>query len=159
MRREETKNNRRNLREKERNEMKKEDKIGNRIRLIRKKLKLRQKEFAEELEIGVTTLSEIENNNYYPNYRLIKNLSARFNVNLYHLFFGEGEMFTDSTSAFLGSTESFAVNIEEVRQFLFYFERSPIVQYLILGNFRSILRKEKEIIEKEVEEFKSKKQQ
>jgi hypothetical protein len=44
------------------------------------------------------------------------------------------------------------VNREEVDRFLWYFNRSPIVQFLTLANFRTVLRKDKEAIDLEISE-------
>jgi transcriptional regulator with XRE-family HTH domain len=129
--------------------------IGSRIKGIRKSLQLKQVEFSNELNISNSTLSEIERGNIKPGIDLVINLAIKFNVNLYYVLLGDGDMFI-GTRAFLGSTRKFAVNTEDVERFLWYFERSKIIQLLTLGNFQALLLKENESIEKEVEAFNSK---
>jgi transcriptional regulator with XRE-family HTH domain len=129
--------------------------IGSRIKEIRKSLNLKQVEFSKELNISNSTLSEIERGNINPSIDFVIRLSIKFNVNLYYVLLGDGDMFI-GTRAFLGSTQRFAVNTEDVERFLWYFERSKIIQLLTLGNFQTLLLKEKESIEKEVEDFNSK---
>jgi hypothetical protein len=54
------------------------------------------------------------------------------NVNLYYVLFGEGGMFEDPLVSAIRQVEAFAKNIGDVREFLYYFKRSSIVQYFIL---------------------------
>jgi len=77
-------------------------------------------------------------------------------VNLYYLFFGKGEIFLDPTAVYSSKNGENAINNADERQFLWYFRRSPILKYLILGHYRSIMQKEKESIEREVEEYRAK---
>jgi hypothetical protein len=48
---------------------------------------------------------------------------------------------------------------KDVRKFLRYFQRSPLVQYFVLGYFRSLLLKEKETIEHEIKEYEDQKEE
>lgn len=137
--------------------MSKENACGSRIRLIRKTLKEKQIDFAKRLGISSASLSEIESGKYKPNYDFLVSIAREYGVNIYYLLFGEGKMFTDSTINHLRRARETAVNVEEVRRFLWYFERSPLVQYFILGHFRAILSKEQVSIDKEVEEYSKKK--
>jgi transcriptional regulator with XRE-family HTH domain len=43
-----------------------------------------------------------------------------------------------------------AVNISEVRSFIDSFERSPFVQYSILAHFRTLMLRDREIIEQDI---------
>ncbi len=127
--------------------------IASRIIHVRKTLKLKQKDFADRLGISGPSLSEIEKGKNKPNHDFLVNISREFNVNLYYLLFGEGEMFLDPTSPYVGRSEDSAGVNKDVRKFLWYFQRSPLVQYFVLGYFRSLLLKEKEAIEHEVKEY------
>jgi hypothetical protein len=95
----------------------------------------------------------MEKGKYKPNLDFITKLSSEFNVNLYYLIFGRGDMFTDPTQSLESNLESFTGDIEVVKKFLRYFKRSPIVRYLTLGHFHKIMRTDQQSIEKEVEEF------
>ncbi len=126
---------------------------GSRIRQIRKELNLKQKDFAERLKISGPSLSEIETGKYKPGYDFLVKITSEFNVNLYYILFGEGEMFIDPTAASYSGVEKFAVNIEDVRDFLYHFERSSILQYFILNQYKTKMVMEKEPIVREIEEF------
>ncbi|MCK4762514.1 MAG: helix-turn-helix transcriptional regulator [Candidatus Aminicenantes bacterium] len=103
------------------------------------------------MKVSGPTLSELEKGKYKPGHDLFYNISKEFNVNLNFLLFGEGEMFLDPIKETASRLESFAVNNEEVRKFLHYFEKSKILQFRILSHFNTILIEEQPIIEKEIE--------
>jgi transcriptional regulator with XRE-family HTH domain len=111
--------------------------IGKRIKKIRKTLNLNQKKFGEVLNISDTSLSEIENGKHKPAFDFLYNITKVYQVNLYYLFFGKGDMFIDMNSAPITSRiEDFAVNVDDVREFLQYFQQSPTLQYFILNHYR-----------------------
>ena len=128
---------------------------ASRIKQIRKTLNIKGKDFAARLNISGPSLSELENGKYYPNFEFIYNISREYNVNLYYLLFGEGNMFIEpGKRADINKLEELAGNNEVIRRFLYYFERSEIIRYHILGQFKIMLMTEKDLIEKEVTEFK-----
>ena len=130
--------------------MKEEKDLGKRVKLVRNKLGLKQKDFAKILKMSGGALSEIESGKYKPGHDFFYMISKEFNVNLYYLIFGEGEMFTDPAKELTG----LEAENEDVRQLFFYFERSKLVRYYILGYFNKIFFENKNIIDKEVEEQK-----
>jgi hypothetical protein len=67
-------------------------------------------------------------------------------VNLYYLLFGEGEMFLESLNIGSGISR-YLVSHPEMKRFNWYFERSPILQHFILGQFRRYMNEEREAIE------------
>jgi transcriptional regulator with XRE-family HTH domain len=75
--------------------MPEENVFAERLKLTRETLKLKQKEFAARLNISAASYSEIESGKYKPNYEFIYNLAKEFNVNLYYLLFGKGDMFLE----------------------------------------------------------------
>jgi len=127
-----------------------ESTFGQRVKETRKRLKLMQKEFAEKLEIADTTLSDIETGKHKPGYDFYYNIVSVYNVNLYYLFFGKGEMFLNPNS--FSQDFTFAIDGDDseisrdVREFFHYFSRSKLVRYMILGYFRKILHSENEAI-------------
>lgn len=125
--------------------------IGERIREIRKQLKLSQKELGDKMNLSAGSLSEIETGKYNPSMDFVIKLAKNHNVNLYYLLLGEREMFVDPGLSLFGSIERFAVNIDDVKEFLYYFQRSPIIQYHILTQFKAKMITDKDVIEKDIE--------
>jgi len=130
-------------------------KSGARIRQIRKQLNLRQKEFAEKLKISGPTLSEIETGKFKPGYDLLVNLVKEFNVNLYYVLFEEGDMFIDPIFSSYNRARRYAVNVDDVREFLYHFERSPFLQYFIMELYQKKMLAEKDLILRQIEENES----
>ena len=56
-------------------------KIGDRIKEIRKSLNFSQKDFANKLNIPISTLANYENNHRQPNIETLKNIANGLNVN------------------------------------------------------------------------------
>jgi transcriptional regulator with XRE-family HTH domain len=136
-----------------------ENDIAARLSQIRQALKFKQKDFAERLDISAPSLSEMEGGKYKPNFDFLAKLAKEFNINLYYLFFGEGEMFIDAATSYLNKAKDFATDTEDMRKFFYYFQRSPVLRYLILAHFRISLLKEKEAIEYDLLEYEKKKEE
>jgi transcriptional regulator with XRE-family HTH domain len=131
---------------------KNDETFGYRLRQIRQHLRLKQKEFAEGLGISSPSLSEIENGKYKPGHDFLYNIVKAYDVNLYYLLFGEGEMFLEPLSVGSGLSRYTGSN-PEMKRFIWYFERSPILQHFILGQFRRYMNDERDTIERDVSIF------
>jgi transcriptional regulator with XRE-family HTH domain len=134
--------------------MKIETTLGERLKQVRQRLKLKQSDLAEKLNISGPALSEIENDKYKPGHDFFYHAAKEFNINLYFLLLGEGDMFTNPGSGYSSGLTRYAASNSEVSKFLWYFEHSPIVQYFILGQFRRFFQKEKKEIELDIENYK-----
>lgn len=130
--------------------------VGQRIKQIREALKLKQKDFAEKINMSGPSLSELETGKYKPGFDILVNLSKLFNVNLYFILFGQGEMFIDPLLSPYNRLREYAVNIDDVRDFFYHFEHSSILQYYILNTYKSRMMTDKEPITREIEEKKLK---
>lgn len=127
--------------------------IGERMQSVRKELNLKQKNFARELDISGASLSEIEAGNIKPQFEVFYNITEKFNVNLYYLLHGKGEMFLTASaeeSAALG-TEQSRENRKFLETFLRYFNDSPVVRYEMMSFFTTYLVENELLIEKELE--------
>ena len=130
--------------------------LASRLKKIRASLNLNQNEMSKRLNISQTTLSGLESGNHMPKFETIYHLANELNVNLYYLFFGQGEMFLDNIQSFTRRRAKNMVKKEEIDRFLHYFEHSNIAQLQLLSNFLAIYQRNKEDIEKELEETRSK---
>ena len=66
---------------------------GARIKSVRQRMGLSQKTFASELGLSQSTLSQIENDHYYPGYESLFALGERYNVDYNWLLRGVGIVF------------------------------------------------------------------
>ena len=123
--------------------------IGQRMRAIRKTLRLTQTEFAKLFNMSGPSLSELETGKYNPGFNLVEKLVNQYKVNPYYLLAGEGEMFSDPPPPKRGY--SYPDNAsDDVKDLLRYFEQSAIVHYHLLCEFKRILIQEKSSIDKEL---------
>ena len=75
--------------------MKDKKTIAERVKSIRKTLKLTQEELSQKINVSTTYICQVEKEKYKPNCDFLENISRVLNVNLYWLLFGQGEMFLD----------------------------------------------------------------
>ena len=61
--------------------------ISNNIKTLRKQMNLTQAELAEQVGIGRTALSKIENGAYYPSAKTMKKISDVLNKPIGEIFF------------------------------------------------------------------------
>ncbi|NIM13892.1 MAG: helix-turn-helix domain-containing protein [Candidatus Aminicenantes bacterium] len=131
--------------------------FGQRLKGIRKSLKLTQADFANKMNISVTNLSDIENGKTHPCHDFFYRILKEFKVNLNYCLSGEGSMFIDmerESSAPPGDETDknryyYDVDHEDVREFLDYFFSSKIVRYHLMSAFTRLLNEEEEAIEKD----------
>ena len=127
--------------------------VAYRVIKIRNALNIKGKDLASRLKISQPCLSEIEKGKYYPNFEFMFNIASEFNVNLYYLLFGKGEMIVEpGKHTDFGILEELVSSDSSIRKFLYYFERSEILRFSILSQFKQKLMSDKEIIEKEISE-------
>ena len=69
------------------------EEVKERIKLVRQKLNLSQRDFAKRIYISQTLLGDIELGTRNVNDRTIQLISTEFNVNKLWLLAGDGEMF------------------------------------------------------------------
>jgi transcriptional regulator with XRE-family HTH domain len=113
-------------------------------------LGFKQKDFAKKLNVSGPTLSDVEKGKYKPSYDLIYNISKEFNVNLYYLLFGEGEMFGKNKEEIGSGLINEFSDSNEISKFNWYFEKSKVLRFRILSYFNKLLIEERNVIEEEI---------
>lgn len=83
--------------------------LYNRIKTLRKTLKLTQREFGEKLGVSRDVISNIEYNRVPPKKLLLHHMCELYNVNYHWLETGEGEMFKDTTNEISKFDEAFQI--------------------------------------------------
>lgn len=132
--------------------------FGLRVKTVRKTLKLSQQEFGEKLNISGSFISDIEAGKSKAGYDLFFNLSVVFNVNLYYLVLGEGEMFGSSGILPDLGSKLICEQIETGAELLWYVGNSPMFKHTIMGFASKFLYENEKSIKKDLKIFKSKKE-
>lgn len=128
--------------------------FGQRVRKVRKYLRISQKEFAVHLNISNTYLSEIESGKFRPGFEFFVNMVTKFDVNIKYLVTGEGDFFIDTEK---NSKKYYGENSEHIEEMLRDFEHIPMVKYAVLEFYYGYKISKKDIIEAAIEEFWGKK--
>lgn len=122
---------------------------GARLLAIRKKLKMNQEELAKHLNVSNGTISAIEKGNILPSFKVIYLLAKKFNVNLFFLVFGTGEMFNrhqvnqSLTGNFPRDQALFLEN------FIHDFNRSELFRHSIIAYCKKFRLKYSKLMQKE----------
>ena len=93
------------------------------------------------------------------------NVVGHFNVNLYYLLFGRGEMLVlagtgspqDKEKVKNENEMTFIVDRQDIREFLHYFFRSRVVQYRVMGEFYRYFNTDRQSIEMDIESIEKEK--
>jgi transcriptional regulator with XRE-family HTH domain len=133
--------------------------VGKRIKQIRKALNKTQEDFGKSIGMSKASLSEVETGKYKAGIELLEKLVKKYNVNLHFVITGEGDLFIPPTASSYDRAVKFAVNLEDVRDFLYHFERSSILQYFILNQYKTRMMAEGDFIKREIKEKESKQQE
>jgi transcriptional regulator with XRE-family HTH domain len=142
--------------EKNNNQIDKES-IGRRLKLIRTALDLSQREFADSLNISASSICSIESGKGLPRHDIIYNLAAKFNVNIYFLLHGSGEMFiSDLLKQRIESCE-FKPYTNFLKEFLKYVRASSVVRFEMMNYSWKYFLENEALIEKEINYLKKEK--
>jgi len=131
--------------------------IGKRLQDIRKSLGLLQKDFAKELEISSSSLCDIEAGNLKPRFELIYSITRKFKVNILYLLHGEGDMFIPEEEKLFSRSDVLDKYRDWFKDFIYYFENSPVVRYAIMSFYFSYLTENEKLIKTDLDKHKPKK--
>lgn len=92
---------------------------GERIRELRKTLKMTMEQFGEKIGVTKSTISNIENGNRNATEHMVKSICREFNVDYIWLTTGDGEMFVDTDDDFIERIDRIMVGEDDARKNLF----------------------------------------
>lgn len=92
---------------------------GERIRELRKTLKMTMEQFGEKIGVTKSTISNIENGNRNATEHMVKSICREFNVDYIWLTTGGGEMFVDTDDDFIERIDHIMVGEDDARKNLF----------------------------------------
>ena len=101
--------------------------VNERLALVRKTLKLTQREFAEKISVATGFVASMELGDRKVNPRIMKLISSIFNVNLQWLETGDGEMFYKDTE-------------QEIEEIISLYKRlNPFFKKFIIRQLRDLI--------------------
>ena len=134
--------------------------LGDRIKEIRRELRLSQKTFAQALEISSSYMSEIESGKKNPGFEVLNRLTDKYNVNLSYLFTGEGDFFIQHQKEKIIEIKKKKLDFngadQLIEEMLWYMEHVPVVKYAVIEFFKSYLFEKRAMIQEELEEYEQK---
>lgn len=92
---------------------------GERIRELRKTLKMTMEQFGEKIGVTKSTISNIENGNRNATEHMVKSICREFNVDYIWLTTGDGEMFVDTDDDFIERIDRIMVGEDDARKNFF----------------------------------------
>jgi transcriptional regulator with XRE-family HTH domain len=134
------------------------EEFGKRVRRIRDSLHMSQRKFAEGIDMSKSFISDIEKGSSKAGYKFFNNVSKVYNVNLIYLIHGEGEMFSQNEAEHSPGNKEIGEPIDNVRDMLWYMERSPLMLHTIIGFAAKLLHDNEAHIKKEISIYESKKE-
>ena len=92
---------------------------GERIRELRKTLKMTMEQFGEKIGVTKSTISNIENGNRNATEHMVKSICREFNVDYIWLTTGGGEMFVETDDDFFERIDRIMAGENETRKNMF----------------------------------------
>jgi transcriptional regulator with XRE-family HTH domain len=132
--------------------------FGNRLRAVRKNLRLTQRQMAEHLEIADSYLCEIENGKANPNYNFFFLLTNHYRVSLDFLFHGKGEMFLSEEIVTSKDENKYIDEIESIDDLTWFIKRSSIFRLEMLSHASKFLIEKEVTIKKNIARRKAKRE-
>ena len=129
-----------------------------RLREVRRTLDISQKDFAAELNIAPSFLSEIESGKTKPGYNFLTKLAGVFNVNPSWILLGKGPMFIKDDETGSIADDEFGDHTESIKELLRHFKHSPLVKLSVMAFATKFLLDNEEIIQRDIERNKTKKE-
>jgi transcriptional regulator with XRE-family HTH domain len=121
--------------------------IGARCKTLREKLGLSQTDLAKKLNVSNATICGLEKGQVYPPFKFIFGLCLGYNVNIFYLFNGNGDMFMEENSipACMGSIPD--DQLDFLKNFLDLYEKSELVRFSFQAYFKKYQLENKALIE------------
>lgn len=126
--------------------------IGERILAVRKALGMLQNEFAQAMDVSSGSLSMMETGKNQPRFELLYNLAKKYKINLYYLFFGQGEMFLPPEPDDAIKEKKYGPETETwLRDFYRNFNESRFFRFNVMATVSMLLLEKGATIKREIE--------
>ena len=129
---------------------------GKRLRDVRRVLDISQKDFAAQLLVSPSFLSEIESGKTKPGYNFLVKLATVFDVNPAWILLGQGAMFFKDEKNSSVANNEFGDHTASIMELLWYFKHSPLVKLSVMAFASKFLLDNEDIINRDIERNKLK---
>jgi transcriptional regulator with XRE-family HTH domain len=123
--------------------------MGKRMKYLREELHLNQKEFAAELDISASLISQIEMGHKNPSFDCLIRLMNHYQVSFDWLFYGIGEKFTKKKTV-ESEPEKYIDEIISISDMVWFLENSNLFKLNVMGYSAKFLLENEEHIKKEL---------
>jgi transcriptional regulator with XRE-family HTH domain len=132
--------------------------VGGRLKIIRRISNKKQKEFAKELGISVTTLSDIETDKKNPSFNVLKALADTFEVNMNFIVSGEPPVYFDRRERNLVSRYTFGDDTGQINDMLDYMARSLLVRRFVIAHAHNFVNHNRALVRADMKQIQEEKQ-
>ncbi len=126
--------------------------MGARLRKIRGRLKMSQKDFAKALDITGGYLSTIESGLRNPPFELLHKISQYYDISLNYLALGVGDMFLIDSHRGLMDRRKIIEDIETLDDLIWVCQRVPMVRYSVMAHATEFFYEHLHLIKSKLEE-------
>jgi len=130
--------------------------IGQRLKAIRKRLQVQQKDMAAAMKVASSYLSEIENGKGNPGPEFFVRLAAEYPINLHYLLMGVGDMLVDEDGKAKKQNIDLDAPVETIDQMTRLIEDSVYVRSVVMTCINKTLFEEKALIKENIKKKKTK---
>jgi XRE family transcriptional regulator, fatty acid utilization regulator len=123
---------------------------GKRLREIRSVMEMSQKDFAAQLGVSPSFLSELEIGKTKPGYNLLMKLTEKFDISPSWVLLGHGQMHLSGTDKNLKNEYDFGDQAEKIRDLLILFDKSPLVRNAVMAFASKYLLSNETIINRDI---------
>ncbi|MCX6584874.1 MAG: helix-turn-helix domain-containing protein [Candidatus Aminicenantes bacterium] len=131
--------------------------FGNRLKIARGQLHLSQRDFAAQLDIAGSYLSEIESGKTRPGFEFFYKTSKLFKINPVYLLHGEGGVFLDTERQWYHDIDFGSLN-REVHDLIWHLFNAPTVSHAMLEFFARYKYANEDFITAEIKKTREKKE-
>jgi len=134
--------------------------IGKRVKMVREALGMAQKDFAINLNIAPSYLSQIERGNKNnPAVAVFLKIALQYDVSLDYLLRGTGDMFLPATAKTGNRQREYVDKIETIDDLVWFLENSSFFKNVIMGFAFKLLCENEDIIKRSLEQKNKRKEE
>lgn len=124
--------------------------VGERIKEIRKELRMQQKELAASLGVSSSHLSEVESGKASASTDFYTKLSSLHNVSVEYVFHGRGKMFYEAEFKITDENIDVSTSVDTLEKLVWLTKHSPYFKSAILFQATKLVLTDGELIKRSI---------